>query len=76
MTGEKHSLAAIIETTEQPFDPEDVISEMTGHHGMHRVSRSTVYRLFSELDEAGLIGGFSRFSDHKAFVRLINPDDL
>ncbi len=67
LTAEKKVLAAIVETIEQPFNPEGVITVSAGHHGIRRVSRSTVYRLFRDLDEAGLIRNVHGFRDTRRF---------
>ncbi|MBL8850964.1 MAG: transcriptional repressor [Planctomycetaceae bacterium] len=67
MTSERETIVEEIFSTHEHFDADELIARLTRVRGGRRVSRSTIYRNLSLLEEAGLIRKVVRKDDREIF---------
>ncbi len=67
MTSERTIIVEEIFSTHEHFDADELIARLTRVRGGRRVSRSTIYRNLSLLEEAGLIRKVVRKDDREIF---------
>jgi Fur family ferric uptake transcriptional regulator len=67
MTRERTIIVEEIFSTHEHFDADELIERLARSRGLRRVSRSTIYRNLSLLEEAGLIRKVVRKDDREIF---------
>ncbi|GAB4137179.1 MAG: transcriptional repressor [Planctomycetaceae bacterium] len=67
LTQEKARIVEEVFSSHEHFDADQLISRVTSRKDVNRVSRSTVYRALTDLEEAGLIRKVAHINDRKVY---------
>lgn len=67
LTPERAIIVEEVFSSHEHFDPDQLIARLTQRQDGRRVSRSTVYRTLTDLDEAGLLRKVARNNDRDIY---------
>lgn len=67
LTQEKALIVEEVFASHEHFDADQLITRMTSRKDVNRVSRATVYRTLTDLEDAGLIRKVAHINDRKVY---------